>query len=163
MILATTRKTETSAQQRDGKLFIWDKELFFESIRALGDGDFRMIVQKVYRKRSLNQNAYYWGVIIECFLQGYFQINGRPLSLEVASPLTGEIVYFPLSKKEQSDKAHEILKSFFNKDEQGEVISTTDNTTVDQENYHQYCREFIEGFYGIRVPLPNEQLEFFDE
>lgn len=159
MILASERKTETTAIQKDGKLRIWDREKFWQSVFALGDGEFKIIIQKVYRKRTLKQNKYYWKIIIEYFLQGYEKQNGRPLSLEVASPLTGEIVYFPLSKDERSKKAHEILKEFFNVDDEGNIKSTTANTTVEQENYYTYCREFIEGFYGVRVPLPREQLE----
>lgn len=41
------------------------------------------------------------------------------------------------------------------------VKSTTENTTVMQEEYHQRCREFIQEWFNIEVPLPNEQTELF--
>ena len=112
---------------------------------------FNVIFEKRFRKRTPAQNAYYWAVIIEYFLEGYRDTNGHPVCTEFAHPTTGEILYFPLSHKEQAERAHEYLKQLFN-----EGRSTTANSTSQQEDLHAWCREFIQTAYKVRVPLPNE-------
>ena len=115
----------------------------------------KVTVQKVYRQRSNNQNSYYWGVIIDKYLLGVLETDGRPLGLEFVNKKTGEMLYVPLSEKEQQLAAHEFLKKMFN-----EGRSTKDNTTIQQEEYHQFCREYIKFAYNIDVELPNENLKF---
>jgi hypothetical protein len=113
---------------------------------------FIVIHREIYKKRSSPQNRYYWGVIIECYLQGVEETEGRPLGLEFLNKQTGQVAYFPLSHEEQRNKAHEALKEFFLNGK-----STTDNTTTQQEEYHGYCRYYIKFAFNMDVPLPGEQ------
>ena len=45
----------------------------------------------------------------------------------------------------------------------GEVIkipkSSTDNSTIEQEQYHSKCIEFLKEWFNVYVPLPNEHLK----
>lgn len=147
------KKFEHFCNFKNGKLTSFEKFISGFSIFAENDR-LKITVQKVYRQRSNSQNSYYWGVIIDKYLLGVLETEGRPLGLEFVNKKTGEMLYIPLSEKEQQDKAHEFLKKMFN-----EGRSTKDNTTAQQEEYHQFCREYIKFAYNITVELPNENLE----
>ena len=47
-------------------------------------------------------------------------------------------------------------------EETSEIIqipkSTTENTTIEQEEYHNKCVEFLKEWFNVTVPLPNENI-----
>jgi len=98
---------------------------------------------KVWKKeRSNNQNAYYWGVVIELICEH-----------------TG---YFPF-------ELHELMKFQFNRvvrkdnfgNEKSFPGSTTDLDTMSFEVYLDKIRKWAAIEYGIYIPLPNECIESF--
>lgn len=97
--------------------------------------------------RSLNQNSYYWAVII-------------PIIQNCIKEEWGELWTL--------DKTHDFLKNNCNFEElinedTGEVVrrvkSTTENSTVEQEIFHEKCRKLASDFFNTQIPLPNENLE----
>jgi len=97
--------------------------------------------------RSNNQNGYYWSCIV-------------PIMQNCIKEEWGELQ--PL------EQVHEFLKTNCNFEElinedTGEVVrrtkSTTENTTVDQEVFHEKCRKLAKDFFNTEIPLPNENLE----
>ena len=111
------------------------------------DCSYVLDLHKAKTKRSLNQNKYYWGVIIPCIQNGLFETQGEWLT---------------------HDATHEFLKSNFNYKElvnesSGEIIklpkSTTESDTFDFEEYLDKCRLFADEFLNIIIPMPNEQTE----
>ena len=104
--------------------------------------------KKRSNKRSLNQNGYYWAVIIPIFQNCIEEQCGEIWAL---------------------NRVHEFLLGKFNLEEiinteTGEVLtrtrSTTENTTVQQEDYHTKCREFCMDFFNTEIPLPDKDLKF---
>jgi hypothetical protein len=98
------------------------------------------------KKRSLEQNSYYWGVII---------------------PITKNAIHETWGEVWSTEKTHEFLKSkflFYEKinTETSEIIrvpkSTTENTTTEQEVYYAEIREFLKEWFNVECPLPNENL-----
>ena len=153
------RKVETFGSIKSGILKISYRDKFNECIKIMPDCRVRVIVEKLYKKRSTytyneetgktgrGQNGYYWFIIITSFQQGWLD-------------LTGEYI----DKKQ----AHERLKMYCNykeiaNDITGEILkiplSTTDQTTIEAEEYYQRCREWIFENMNIKVNLPNEQSE----
>lgn len=131
----------------DGILKIHYRKVFDELLSNFNGKDVEITIQRKRKKRSNNQNKYYWGVIIPCVQQGLFDTQGEWLN---------------------SDAVHEFLKQNFNYKEivnenNGEVIklglTTTDKTTVEFEEYQDKCRQFADEFLNIIVPLPNQQSE----
>ena len=109
--------------------------------------DVLLTFEKPKKKRSNNQNAYYWGLLI-------------PLTQNAIKTEWGEIW--------SKEKTHDFYKLHFNYVEKvnettSEVIkipkSTTDNTTTQQEEYHAQIREFLKDWFNVTAPLPNEDLE----
>lgn len=94
-------------------------------------------VNRSKAKRSLNQNRYYWGVIVTLFSQA-----------------TGYT----------SNEAHQTLAGYFlkyEKDGKQFVRSTTDLDTKQFEDYAEQCRVFMWQELNVHVPLPNELTEEF--
>jgi hypothetical protein len=120
-----------------------------EILKAIQQFEGKTIIFKLSilsKKRSLEQNSYYWGVII-------------PITKNAISESWGEVW--------STEKTHEFLKSkflFYEKinTETSEIIrvpkSTTENTTTDQENYYSEIREFLKEWFNVDCPLPNKNL-----
>lgn len=98
------------------------------------------------KKRSNKQNRYYWGVIVPMFQQGIFDCFGEIWDITTT---------------------HEHLKSTFNREEKvnkktAEVVqllkSTSENSTIEMEEYHEKIREWMRENMDIICPLPNEKL-----
>jgi len=150
------KKTKYPGIIKNGLLYIIHRKAFDQDVAEIGKirGEFNdarvfVTVEKVYKKRSNPQNSYYWGVLVFMFCQGYFEATGDKIS---------------------SDEAHEMLKGECSRIEvvnqkTGEtrlvIQSTTKKTTVEFEEYMEDCRRFILDWFGMVVPLPNEQMEIF--
>lgn len=99
------------------------------------DDWFVLEVLKSKKKRSLNQNRYYWGVVIK-----------------VISDHTGYT----------SDETHqELARMFLKYDNNGKtfVHSTTKLNTFDFEQYLEKCRNWALNEMSLDIPLPNEITE----
>ena len=147
------RKVEATGHIEGGKLFIHYRSQFMDAIRCMPDCRVTITVEKVYRKRSTRgengtgQNGYYFGIVCSEYRRGAWETQQRILSI---------------------DDAHAELKANCNYveryvEETGSVCrtinSTADLTTVQFEEYLDRCREFIHEWFGVRVPMPNEQGE----
>ncbi len=98
------------------------------------------------KKRSNNQNAYYWGVVV-------------PIWKNIILTEWGEIY--------SNSETHEFLKyncNFVEKvnEETGEIIraskSTRDNSTTEQEEMHLKARQLALEMFNVVIPEPSEQL-----
>jgi len=159
------RKIESFGSIKDGVLRISYRDKFNELIKQMPDCAIKITVEKKYKKRSTytyneetgkegrGQVGYYWFIICELFREGW-------------RDLTGELI--------DKNQAHERLKMYCNYEERaiessGEIVkipkSTSEQTTVEAEEYYQRCREWMLDNMGVRVPLPNEELkiEFKDQ
>jgi len=140
------RQVETYGHIDQGILKIHKREQFNSAIKQLTDGRVRVKVEKVYRKRTNPMNAYYWGVVLYEFCQGFADVSGENID---------------------SNTAHEFLKQRFNSMElisrDGEVINvgktTSELTTTEFGEYIENCRRFISEFFNREVLSPNEQAE----
>jgi hypothetical protein len=141
------RKVETYGSIKNGILKISYRSQFDQAMRSMPDCRVKLTVEKLYRKRSTEQNAYYWGVIVnECML-GFNEMTGQYITKE---------------------QAHEILKLKCNANElhnetTGEVMnvpgSTATLTTVQMMEYWLRCRDFVLEWFNRTIPEPNEQAE----
>lgn len=121
-----------------------------DAIEAFEGRDIVLTLKRRSKQRSLNQNAYYWAVLI-------------PLTYEGIKNTWGDVY--------DNKQVHDFLKGKFlfterYNEQTGEVVqlpkSTTENTTIEQEEYHTEIRQFLKEWFNIDAPLPGEhlQLEF---
>ncbi len=138
-------KIKVAVKVRNGK-FASNQNLvrsILESYEGLTiDIEFR----KRTNKRSNRQNSYHWGVII---------------------PITQNCIKIEWGEIMGANEVHEFLKHNCNyveevNEETGEVLrrvkGTTENSTTDQEQFHENCRRLVKDFFNTKIPLPNEDL-----
>ena len=139
-------KIEITTSIQNG-IFKRNRNIVLDAIKSFNGFDVVLTIAKAKKKRSNNQNAYYWGLLI-------------PLTQNAIKTEWGEIW--------SKEKTHEFYKLHFNYVEKvnettSEVIkipkSTTDNTTIQQEEFHAQIREFLKDWFNVTAPLPNEGLE----
>jgi len=108
------------------------------------------------KRRSSEQNRYYWGVVIPEIVRGLIDLGNEGLQE---------------GSEESKNTAHELLKQELLKN--GEEVftkdgtlfrlpsSTTKCTTVEFEEYLERVRQWAAEYLGIVIPLPNEQTQLF--
>jgi hypothetical protein len=126
------------AKIENGRLAIYDLDLFNDYCRSLSGNDIEVVVRKSKRSTtkpgSDAQRRYYWPVIIG-----------------LISDHTGD----------DEDSTHEDLKVMFapkviNKQGKRVRVTYSDMTTVQREEYHMKIRKWAAETFGIFIPLPNE-------
>lgn len=125
----------------NGRLTIGNRLIFAEDIKTMTDGSVSIVVEKSNRKRSTQQNRYYWGVLIELCKRGFNDL-GHDLN---------------------SEDTHEFLKAKFNPkdivfEDTGEVFtfgaSTTEMDTIDFKLYVEKIQQFGSEILNIVIPDP---------
>ena len=119
-----------------GELAIENKEMFKKYLLALEGKEVEVVIRKPKRYRTLNQNAYYWSVVVAMVAQ--------------------EMGVYP-------EDAHEFLKGMFLKkgvEVKGKRYtikgSTVNLSTQGFEDYMNSCRTWAGTELHLNVPLPNE-------
>jgi len=105
-----------------------------QKIKSLLGKDVEISIKSLSKKRSVNQNDYYWGVVIPYLLE--------------------EIKYL------DKDSLHHYIKTEFLADYSTPiptVKSTTELSTVEMEEFLDRVRKWASSEYGLYIPLPNEE------
>ena len=123
-----------------------NRKRVLELIKSFEGLNVEITFERSRKKRSNNQNAYYFGVVI---------------------PLIQEAIKEEWIEFWDKEKVHELLKSKFLftervDEESAEILkipkSTTECTTVEMEEYLLQCRTFAQEWFSLTIPEPNEQL-----
>tara|TARA_R100001460_G_scaffold40063_1_gene75077 strand:+ start:532 stop:963 length:432 start_codon:yes stop_codon:yes gene_type:complete len=126
--------------------FVRNKGMIANAVKHFEGKEVEITIKLKRKYRSSPQNAYYFGVIIPIAVNAFYNEWGEVWSKE---------------------KAHEFFKNKFLFDERineetAEIIhipkSTCDNSTIEQEDYHLKCIEFLREWFNVEVPLPNESI-----
>ena len=119
---------------KKGRLVLDDKLSLKTLMCTLEGKRIELTLSKFVKKRSSNQNKYYWKIIIG-ILSEYTGIN--------------------------SEELHEHLRERFLKAptddfRQFKTKSTTELSAEEMETYHEDIRRFAMVDFGCYIPLPNE-------
>ena len=134
---------------REGRLVInnADRPVFINEISKHPGKSVMVKVCLDGKKRSGEQNNYYYGVVVSLIQSAITEEWGEPMT---------------------KDDVHELLKQQCNWIEKtstvtGESVkvarSTANLSTVEFEEYLERCRRFAVEFLNLVIPLPNEQIE----
>jgi len=141
------KKVELISNVINGKLKR-NLKLFWNVIKSF-EGKTILITIKVFRKtRSLNQNAYYWGVIVAIWQQIIKDHWGEFYSIKEVNEFLKYHCNFEEKVIEQTGDILRLAKS------------STTNTTTEQEEFHEKARRLALDNFNTVIPLPNEQIEF---
>lgn len=117
-----------------------------ESIKQFNGKEITITIEKKKKKRSNEQNKYYWGVIVILIKNAIRDMWGENMTtLQVHEMLKKELNFI----EKVNENTGEVIKI---------AKSTTENSTVDMENYHEDCRKFAKDWFNVEIPLPNEDL-----
>jgi hypothetical protein len=130
----------------NGKMTIFNRQDLLDTCNRIGELDILITIEERKRKRTNNQNSYYWAVLVPCVRQGLLDL-GHELTLE---------------------EVHEFLKVKFNSksiidESTGEVLaviggSTTNLDTFDFGQYFEAIIRWAAEYLGVEIPYPNEQM-----
>jgi hypothetical protein len=132
----------------DGALRLHKRKEFDNLLKDFKGSDVLITVSKKFKRRSVNQNSYYWGVVVT----------------EIRDRLN------ELGHNVTLDLTHEMLKARFNTQESvnestGEVfkfpMSTTEMNTEEFCEYIDKIIIFAKQSLDIDILYPNEQGELF--
>jgi hypothetical protein len=144
--MALPRKIKVITEVKNEKL-ISNRDQIEAAVKMYEGKQVEFSLGLVFKSRSEKENRYYWGVIVE---------HWKNLIREE----WGEI----WSKED----VHHFLKTNLNYEElvddaTGLILrkpkSTTENSTLEQENFHKACRNLAWNMFECHIPLPNEKLE----
>lgn len=139
-------KTEHYGYVQDGKLHIINKDRMQDDLRQFKPCDVVITIKK-RGKRSLLQNAYYFGCVVK-----EIQLRFRELGHDV-----------------ETDDVHEFLKQKFHSEkiviDQAEVIevpkSTTEMNKTEFSEYVERIKEWASSVLEIYIPDAGQQTEMF--
>ena len=128
-------------------LFKRNRNTVIQAIKSFEGKEVVITFEKRKKKRTNNQNSYYFGVLI---------------------PITQKAIYNEWGEVWSIEKTHSYLKENFCFNEKvnestGQIIkvpkSTTENTTTEMEVYHHEIREHLKEWFNVDAPLPNENIK----
>ena len=129
----------------NGKFKPCNIEVFKKAFIYFEGKNIKITIEKVNRTRSLNQNDYYWGVIVAMITNEF-----RELGNELDSQETHEFLRYKFLK---------VQKELIN-NETGEIEtinlirSTTKISTIEFEEYCESCRRFAVETLTLNIPDP---------
>ena len=128
----------------DGVLKVSNRKQFDQEVKTLEGMRIEGYVWKAKKRRSLSQNAYYFGVVLPACLRGFKYLGHERLDIETLH------AYF---KARYIDEPEQIASPH-----SGEVITltktTTNLTTTQMNDYIEAIRRFAAEFLGISIPDP---------
>lgn len=139
-------KHTITTEVKNGKL-TRNRKMIMDVIASFEGKVITITIQKKRKQRSNPQNKYYWGLIV---------------------PIWRNLLLNEWGEVHTNESTHEFLKMNFGYNERvdestGEIFrsprSTTENSTVEMEEYHETLRQKAMEMFGAVIPLPNEQIE----
>lgn len=122
------------------KLKLIDRDLFMQKVETLDNKNVLLEIKEIQSQRSLNQNNYYWGVVV--------QMLADELGYDIDE--MHEVLKFRFLQKEMEFKVKEkveVLKG---------TMSTTELNTKEFEKYLLNIRTWASSYIGLIIPEPNE-------
>jgi hypothetical protein len=140
-------KITTHATICAGKMQVDNRPYFTERLSQLKDGHYILTVEKYSHKRSIKENRYYWGVVVQMCMDGLIEAGFDWI-------------------KEQED-THTLLKSMFLKENKpgigGEIIevvlSTSSLSTDEFQAYMDRVKHWAAEYIGVFIPEPGQQAQ----
>ena len=124
-----------TAEVVNGRLQLKDEALFDKYIHSL-EGTVQLTIDRRKTPRSMRQNRYYWGVVIQVLLDFMGDVE----------PGADEDLHRALCSMFLTDKAYKIPK----------IKSTSSLSTKEFEDYLEKIRIWAAKDLQVVIPLPNE-------
>lgn len=145
------KKVTVSSSVLNG-VFKRNRNIVLNAIKSFEGKNIVITIDVEKSKRSLNQNAYYWGVVIPIVKSGLFDMTNQIFNND-------EVHYQILLEK------FGVTREIVNQ-ETGETISikigSSDMNKTEFSDYIMRIQEFGSSFLNVDIPSPNENLLLFN-
>ena len=116
-----------------------------EALLAFEGKEFQITIEKKKKSRSLNQNSYWWGVVIPMVREGL-----KELGMKLSKEETHELLKAKFLQKEIiNENTGEIFKY---------VAGSSELTTSGFMDFIAEVQQFASEYLSINIPAPNEQV-----
>ena len=130
----------------NGTLKFKQRSTVLSDIAQMRDGEYVMTIERKRRKRSLMQNAYYWGVVVPLVKEGLLEVGYRMTTEAVHEFLKGQFSITEIV----NERTGEVLKS---------IGSTSEMTTSKMMDYFAEITQWAAEYLNVQIPNPGEQLK----
>ena len=146
-----SKKITAYGKIEDGNLELSYLDKFWNAVRSLPNGKYKLTIEKLYRKRSNEQNKFLWGVIYPIVRDGLVEVG-----------------YDEFNHDTDCEKTHSLCKYLFLKTEMvnkktGEIIetvrSTAELTTIETMEYWACIDQWASEYLGVVIPDPDPNYE----
>ena len=139
-------RTETYCKVRKGILKLTHEEKFKDSIKHLFDGNYKIVIEKIYNKRSNPQNAYLWGVVYPVVRDGLIDTGFDEFKQDYDLEMTHELCKFRFLKAEIVSEDGEVM----------EIIGSTRRLrTVEFMEYLNSIGKWASEYLSVFIPEPD--------
>ena len=138
-------KIQIRTSVTNGKL-TRNRNLILDAINSYEGKDVLISFEKIKKKRSNQQNAFYWGIVI-VIIKSCLKSTGNNLSEnDVHDLLRLKFLKETISIKEETGEVIERVKS------------TTELTTSQFMDYIAEIQQFAAEYFDVIIPDPNEEI-----
>lgn len=138
-------KIEVTTSISNG-IFNRNRNTVLNAIKSFEGKEVVITIDKVKKQRSIQQNRYYWGLLVPLMQQGAKDTWGETWSIDKAHKHLSKLFVFHESINEKNGLITQTPKS------------TTELTTTDWEVYTTEIRIYLLQDFDINAPEPNENL-----
>ncbi len=126
----------------DGKLVLDARSAFLQRVKEM-DGNQVVLYLFQHRRRTNQQNRYYWGAVVPIVRDGM-----KALGVELSTDGVHELLKFRFLKQELTTNDGEIIQT---------VRSSTELTPQEFNDFIASIQQWSAEYLGIDIPDPNEQ------
>lgn len=131
---------------RKGFLKITKEDVFRDALKNLSDGNYKIVIEKIYNKRSNPQNAYLWGVVYPIVKQGLIDAGFDEFKQDFDLEMTHEMLKLRFLKRDtRSDEGNIIVF----------LGSTRKLSTVEFMEYLSSIQKWSSEYLNIVIPDPD--------
>ena len=127
--------TQFHGRVKDGKMTVTQRPLMDAYLASLPDGPVTVAIERPYNRRSSEQNAYYWGVVIRCCSLATGHSSKELHDIFRAALLPMRVAEFGGKKVELPAQTHTM-------------------STAEFSAYIDQCRQFAAETVGVPIPDP---------
>lgn len=141
----TNKDIKFISSQKDGRLIIEDKISFLQEIKKYQDRNFLISVEPIKNKRTIKQNAYYWGGVIGTLCQTFEGHTSQEMhELMKIKHLSKEIQLRVVRKGIMIEE---------------NIIVSSETKTLSTTEFNEYIeriRQWALEYYECYIPTPEE-------
>lgn len=135
---------QVSIRVEAGKVKLRDVRAFNRGLGQLPDGEYLLTVEKAHATRSLQANAFYWGVVIEAIARHTEQPAG-----DIHEFCKQQFLPKKLALADKNGEIHD----------DGTILGGS-TTKLNKVEFYEYCeqiRAWALDFFGLDIPTPDQR------